>query len=203
MSIARLVITGVVVEGRSQADVARAYAVSKGWVSKLVARYRAEGPAAFEPRSRRPKRSPHATAAGTVEWIVRLRKELVGQGLDAGPDTIRWHLRHHHQVEISRATVARHLTVAGLVSPQPTKRPRSSYIRFAADQPNECWQADFTHYRLTTVDGRPGQDAEILSFIDDHSRYALSVSAHRRVTGPVVRDQFRHTVAATGSRPRH
>ena len=58
MSKARLVITAVVVEGRSQGEVARAYGVSQGWVSRLVARYRAEGEAAFEPRSRRPKTSP-------------------------------------------------------------------------------------------------------------------------------------------------
>ena len=55
MSKVRLVITAVVVEGRSQGEVARAYGVSQGWVSRLVARYRAEGEAAFEPRSRRPK----------------------------------------------------------------------------------------------------------------------------------------------------
>ncbi|WP_405142031.1 helix-turn-helix domain-containing protein [Sphaerisporangium sp. NBC_01403] len=60
MSKAKLVITAVVIEGRSQAEVARSYGVSKGWVSKLIARYRAEGEAAFQPRSRRPKTSPTA-----------------------------------------------------------------------------------------------------------------------------------------------
>ncbi|MGW0811377.1 helix-turn-helix domain-containing protein [Nonomuraea sp. NPDC002799] len=79
------VVTAVVVEGRSQAEVARAYGVSKGWVSELVARYRAEGEAAFEPRSRRPRSSPNAVDAGTVELIVRLHKELADQGLDAAP----------------------------------------------------------------------------------------------------------------------
>jgi transposase len=49
MSKARLVITAVVTQGRSQGEVARAYGVSQGWVSKLVAPYRAEGEAAFEP----------------------------------------------------------------------------------------------------------------------------------------------------------
>jgi transposase len=49
MSKARLVITAVVVEGRKQSEVAAAYGVSKGWVSRLVARYREEGDAAFEP----------------------------------------------------------------------------------------------------------------------------------------------------------
>ncbi len=43
MSKARLVITAVVVEGRTQSEVARSYGVSEGWVSKLIARYRAEG----------------------------------------------------------------------------------------------------------------------------------------------------------------
>jgi transposase len=51
MSTRRLVITAVL-QGRSQAEVARTYGVSQGWISKLMARYRAEGEAAFEPRSR-------------------------------------------------------------------------------------------------------------------------------------------------------
>ncbi|MEU8174968.1 helix-turn-helix domain-containing protein [Microbispora hainanensis] len=112
MSKARLIITAVVVEGRSQAEVARSYGVSKGWVSKLVARYRQQGETAFEPRSRRPKTSPTAIDAAIVELIIRLRKQLSGQGLDAGPDTIAWHLHHHHQVTVSRATISRYLTLS-------------------------------------------------------------------------------------------
>ena len=113
MSKARLVITAVVVEGRSQAEVARSYGVSKGWVSKLLARYRAEGETAFEPRSRRPKTSPTSIDAATVELITRTRKELSDQGLDAGPETIAWHLAHHHQVQVSGPRSAGYLTRAG------------------------------------------------------------------------------------------
>ncbi|MEV4643237.1 IS481 family transposase [Actinoplanes sp. NPDC049548] len=198
MSKARLVITAVVVEGRSQAETARAYGVSKGWVSKLIARYRTEGEAAFEPHSRRPRSSPTAIGPQVIELIVAVRKKLVEQGLDAGPETIAWHLQHTHHVTVSRATIARHLAAQGLVTPEPSKRPKSSYIRFQAEQPNECWQADFTHYRLRRPDSRPGADVEILSWLDDHSRYALSVTAHPRVTGPIVRDVFRETVATHG-----
>lgn len=194
MSKARLVITAVVLEGRSQAEVARAYGVSPGWVSKLVARYRVEGDVAFQPRSRRPKTSPTAISAATMELIVRLRKQLTEQGLDAGPDTIAWHLRQHHQLRVSPATISRYLTAAGLITPQPRKRPRSSYIRFQAEQPNECWQSDFTHYRLTD-----GTDTEILTWLDDHARTALSVTAHRRVTGPIVLATFRETTAEHGT----
>jgi transposase InsO family protein len=192
------VITAVVVEGRSQAETARAYRVSKGWVSKLVARYRAEGEAALEARSRRPHSSPNATTPQVIELIVAIRKTLTERGLDAGPETIGWHLQHTHHITVSRATIARHLAAQNLVVPEPSKRPRSSYIRFQAEQPNECWQADFTHYRLTHPDGRPGTDVEILSWLDDHSRYALSVTAHPRVTGPIVVQAFRKTVATYG-----
>jgi hypothetical protein len=72
---------------------------SPGWISRLLARYRAEGEAAFGSRSRRPKTSPNAIAPETAELIVRLRKELSGQELDAGPQTIAWHLEQHHQGE--------------------------------------------------------------------------------------------------------
>ena len=114
-------------------------------------------------------------------------------GLDAGADTIGWHLQHRHGIRVSRASINRILVRAGTVSPDPSKRPKSSYIRFEAELPNETWQSDFTHYRLDR-----GTDAEILTWLDDHSRYALSVTAHHRVTGPVVLATFRKAVAAHG-----
>ena len=76
----------------------------------------------------------------------------------------------------------------GQVTPHPTKRPKSSYIRFEAEQPNESWQSDFTHYRAPT----DGADVEIITWLDDHSRYALHVSAHPRVTAPIVLDHLPH-----------
>jgi transposase InsO family protein len=194
MSKARLVITAVVTEGRTQGEVARAYGVSQGWVSRLVARYRAEGEAAFEPRSRRPKTSPGAISEATAELIIKLRKELSGQGLDAGPHTIAWHLEHHHRVRVSAATISRYLARAGLVVPEPKKRPKSSYLRFAAELPNQCWQSDFIHWRLAG-----GQQAEIVSWLDDHSRLALSVTAHPVVTGEITLATFRAAVAVYGA----
>jgi transposase len=40
---AQLIITAVVVEGRSKSEVARDYGVSRYWVQQLVSRYRREG----------------------------------------------------------------------------------------------------------------------------------------------------------------
>src|SRR5438067_2025735 len=106
MSKRRLVITAVL-SGQSQSEVARTYGVSQGWISRLLARYRVEGEAAFEPLSRAPRSSPGTTPAETVELVLRLRKQLTESGLDAGADTIGWHLAHHHDTTLSRATLNR------------------------------------------------------------------------------------------------
>jgi transposase InsO family protein len=193
VSKARLVITAVIVEGRSQSEVARAYGVSQSWISRLVKRYHLEGEAAFQPRSRRPHTSPTRLPQTTVDLIVELREKLASKGLDHGPHTIAWHLRHHHGLVVAINSIHRHLRAAGLVTPTPQRRPKSSYIRFAAEQPNERWQADFTHWGLADH-----THTEILCWIDDHARYAISVTAHRRVTGPIVLTEFRKAVAIHG-----
>lgn len=187
-------ITAVVVEGRSQSEVARAYGVSKGWVWKLVARYKVEGEAAFAPRSRRPRTSPNRLSDELIAAIVSLRRRLKRQGLDAGPDTIAWHLREQRGVKVSTATISRYLSSAGLVTPQPRKRPRSSYVRFEASMPNETWQSDFTYVRLAS-----GVDAKVLSWLDDCTRLALSLTAHDEVTALIVLATFRQTVARYGA----
>jgi transposase InsO family protein len=193
MSKARLIITAVIVEGRSQAEVARDYGVSEGWVSKLITRYNTEGEAAFEPRSRRPFTSPNRLPAEVVDLIVEFRNTLTADGLDAGPETISWHLESQHQIRVSPATVWRYLKTAGLIEAQPAKRPKSSYVRFEAAMPNEMWQADFTHWPLAD-----GTDSEILSFLDDRSRFAISVTAHPRVNGVDVVTAFRAAVNVYG-----
>jgi hypothetical protein len=85
-----------------------------------------------------------------------------------------------------------------LVTPEPKKRPKASYLRFEANQPNQCWQSDFTHYRLTNRDSTPGGDTEILTWLDDHSRYALSITCHTRVSAPIVLSTFRDTISIYG-----
>jgi transposase InsO family protein len=201
MSKARLIITAVVDEGRTRSAVARDYDVSRYWVQQLVRRYRAEGEAAYQPRSRRPHSSPHAVPAAVEDEIVRLRKELSRQGLDAGADTIRTHLaRRTPRSQTSSATappsvstIWRILTRRGFVTPQPQKRPRSSWHRFEAEQPNERWQADTTHWQL--ADGTP---VEILNLLDDHSRLALACVPRRTITGPDVVHAFQDAFVRWG-----
>ncbi len=193
MSKRRAIILSVTVEGFSQAETARRYGVTRGWVSKLLAQYRTHGEAAFEPRSRRPRSSPSMVSDVVNEHIVNLRVELDSQGLDAGPETIKWHLHQHHNIDVSISTIRRRLLAAGLIEPQPKKRPKRSYIRFEAELPNEMWQSDFTHQRLTT-----GADTEIITWLDDHSRYCLHSTAHQRVSGLIVVETFTKTAEQHG-----
>jgi transposase InsO family protein len=115
------------------------------------------------------------------ERVVELRCLLIADGADAGPETIRWHLGNEGLRVLSTSTIRRILHQAGLIKPEPRKRPRSSYIRFQAVQPNETWQSDVTHWRLAD-----GTDVEVLNWLDDHSRFLLSATAHQPVGGDVV-----------------
>ena len=187
MSKAQLVITAVVLEGRSKSEVARDYEVSRWWVQQLVKRYQTEGATAFEPHSRRPHHNPRAVGAELEEKIVRLRKTLDKQGYDAGAATIAEHLARDGAVAGVPAvsTIWRILSRRGFVAAQPQKRPRSSWKRFEAEQPNQCWQADVTHWRLADH-----SEVEILDIIDDHSRAAIASHARPVTTGPDVVDTF-------------
>lgn len=121
----------------TQAQAARASGVSRSWVSKLLRQWAREGDDAFYPGSRRPRSHPAQTPPAVVTAIKDLRTRLSSQGLDAGPATIRDHLRKNlpqDQVP-SRATIARTLTRENLVAPAPKKRPKSSLVRFEADLP--------------------------------------------------------------------
>jgi len=157
MSKARFVITAVLVEKRPVSEVARGSGAARSWIHALLARFRAGGQAAFEPRSRRPKTSPAAFGDDAAGLIGRLRKELPGRGLDAGPHAICRRLRHHHRVTVSAAAVSRCLAGAGLVAAEPARRPESSCLRFAAGLPSECWQSDFTRCRLTGPAAAPAR----------------------------------------------
>jgi transposase InsO family protein len=197
VSKARLVITAVTLEKRPVAEVAATYGVSRSWIYELLTRYRDEGEVAFEPRSKAPKTSPGATPPATVELVLRLRTELLEAGHDAGADTLGWHLNQHHATTLSRATIHRILSRHGAVVPEPKKKPKSSYIRFQAAMPNQTWQSDFTHYPVTDTVAFP-KGVEIISWLDDCTRYALHISAHRAITTPIVTNTFRKTAGQHG-----
>jgi transposase InsO family protein len=194
MSRARVAVLQVVSQQLSVTAAAAEYGFSRRHLHRLLGAYREGGLGALEPRSRRPRTNPAATGEVVRERVIELRQQLTADGLDAGPVTIAWHLDREGLKPPAPATISRILTQAGLVSPQPRKRPRSSYLRFEMAQPNEMWQSDFIHSRL--VDG---SDVEVLNWLDDHSRYLLSCTAHKPVSGDVVVAVFLENVEEYGA----
>jgi transposase InsO family protein len=190
----QIIVASVVSQGLGVRATAKKYGVSPAWVSTLVTRYRKEGPSAFEARSKRPHSNKLATPPALEDRIIELRKDLLEIGTDAGADTIHTHLEREGLVAPSISTIQRILTRRGFVTPAPKKRPKSSYIRFEASLPNECWQSDMTHWHLAD-----GTGVEILTFLDDHSRLALSVRAYPTATMGNVRQLFSRTCAAYGT----
>jgi transposase InsO family protein len=167
--------------GRPIAELAKAHDVSRGWLYKLLKRYRLEGPSGLESRSRRPKTSPTRIADLYEDEIVRIRKELAEDGLDAGAETIHFHMATPGREVPSVSTIYRVLVARGFVTPEPHKRPRSSWSFFCAEFPNECWQADVTH-----VEVAGGEVYEVLNVIDDHSRLCVASRAFVTTRSPDV-----------------
>jgi transposase len=124
MDVGRYLVEAHLREGRSVAELARVHGVHRSWLYKLLARYRRDGAAGLAPRSRRPHRSPTALQSEVTEEIVRVRSDLVAQGLDAGALTIQWHLERRLGCAPSVSSIVRVLRRRGLVVPQPHKRPR-------------------------------------------------------------------------------
>ena len=193
MGMPELVVTAVLVEGRSKSEVAREYGVSRRWVITLVQRYLAEGDAGLAPRSRRPLTSPQRTTPELEDEIVAIRKDLDKNGHEAGAATIAFHLEQRHGISPVVSTIWRILSQRGFVTPQPHKRPKSSYLRFAAEQPNERWQLDITHWQLAE-----GSDVEILNFLDDHSRLCVGSDTLRVFKARDVDDSFGKAAASYG-----
>lgn len=193
-SRAHVAVLKVVHQHLSVTEVAVEFGYSRRHLTRLLARYREGGLEALESRSRRPAGSSRTAPGVLCERVIELRRQLVADGADAGPETIRWHLEQEGLRVLSTSTIRRILHRAGLIVPEPRKRPRSSYIRFEAMQPNETWQADVTHWRLAD-----GTDVEVLNWLDDHSRFLLGSTAHRAVSGDDVAHAFLDLIGDHGA----
>jgi len=151
-------------KGANLSEWCRRLGISRQTAYKWRRRLRDEGPDGLADRSRAPI-TPHGKTDPVVEeLVVAVRARLAMQGLDHGPASIGDRLASEGS-QLSDATVWRILVRRGEISPQPNKRPRSSWQRFVRDRPNECWQGDDTHYVLAG-----GQEVRIINLVDDHSR---------------------------------
>jgi transposase InsO family protein len=193
MQLARFLVEAVVLGKQSPNRLVREHPISRSWFYELLARYRRDGPAALGPKSHRPSSCPHQVDQAVVDAILVLRAELLAAGLDAGPQTILHHLTARFPSPPSRVTVWRILKRQGLITPEPHKRPKASFVRFEAELPNELWQTDATEWHLAD-----SSKVEILNLIDDHSRLCLASVAVRTVKAADALQTFYSAVEEFG-----
>jgi transposase InsO family protein len=155
-------------EGANVRALCRRFEVSPKTAYKWLARFRADGAAALEDRSRRPTHSPGRTRQAMEQEVLKLRVEhpawggrklrarLVALGSDDVPSasTITAILRRHDALTSTAAD-----------------RPHA-WQRFEHDAPNRLWQMDFKGH-VALEQGR----CHPLTVLDDHSRFALGLFA--------------------------
>lgn len=152
--------------------------MSRDWVHQVRRRLAAEGlEAALLPASRAPRSSPQTIDPVIAELACAIRAELTADGWDAGPISVQARMRERGVKPPSRATLARIFTRAGLVTPQPKKRPHSSWHRFVHPFPNSCWQLDAFIVRL-----EDRSTAVAFQVTDDHARLGIASLAARGET---------------------
>jgi putative transposase len=148
----------------------RKHNVSRAWFYRVRAAAAELGPLkALEKRPSIPLTMPTATASVMVDLLLQTRADLQEAGHDYGPLSVVAKLTRMGLMPPSRATVSRIFSRAGVVVPEPRKKPRSAYKSFVYPQPNACWQIDSTEWLLAD-----GTKVAIFQLIDDHSRLALA-----------------------------
>lgn len=180
-------------DGESVAGAARRYGVSRQRAYKIKRRWDADGDSGLPPRSRAARTIANRTDAVLASRIVELRKQLEKDGPDAGAESIAARLEREGVRPPANSAIHRILVSAGLVRPEPGKRPKASCTRFEASLPDELWQSDFTHWPIATVPG-----AVVVSRLDDRSRNLLHARAFATVTMDDVQATFLQACAEHG-----
>jgi transposase InsO family protein len=181
MGIRRLIV-GIDPSTINVTEFCRLHGISTWFFYDQRRRHARDGDAGLEPKSRAPHRVANRTPAPVEDAIVAMRKELTEAGLDAGAETIAFHLRDLPGVP-SPSTIWRILTARGFIDPQPAKAPKRQGRSFTAERANSSWQIDDTPWTL--ADDTP---VKILNVIDDHSRLAVATRVLESCTGAAAID---------------
>lgn len=148
------------------------HGISRSWFYELRARGRTEGALAVTvPRSTAPAVQAARTPEDVEAVAVAIREQLIADGFDGGPISVRHAMAERGLPAPSRSTLARIFTRRGVAVPSPKKRPKADR-RFAYPAPNDCWQLDGFDHPLAD-----GTLACVLQVIDDHSRRVLASRA--------------------------
>jgi putative transposase len=172
--------------GAKLAPLCREYGISRPTGTKWVKRFKQEGYAGLDERSRRPTSSPLSLAEELVMAVLEQRDRHPTWGAKKLRDLL---MKRFAQATPSIATVARILRRAGVVRARRRQCPRTSVDRapaVAANAPNDVWTMDFKGWWRT----HDGSRCEPLTVRDACSRYVLTIAVLSATTGEQVHTEL-------------
>lgn len=159
----------------------RGWGISPTTGYKWLGRWQSTGRPGLADRPRRPQRSPARCEAGIEDQILAVRREHPAWG---GRKIRHVLMRAEPVVVPAASTITAVLRRHGLLD-GPRAGMARAYQRFEREHPNELWQMDFKgHFAI--AEGR----CHPLTVLDDHSRYALVLSACANEQGETVRERL-------------
>lgn len=192
MSVRRLIVE-VDTDGLNVRQFCAEHGCSTWFFYDLRRRFKRDGKAALEPKSRAPKTVWNKTPADVEDQVVETRKRLEDLGLDYGPEEVAAELAAAVTRPPSPATVYRILKARGFITAEPKKAPKRSRQRFTVGRANESWQLDDTSWELAD-----GTEVKILNVIDDHSRLLVASTALPSCTGAAALNVVADAAAILG-----
>jgi transposase InsO family protein len=161
------------------AELCRRYEISRQTGYTWTGRYREEGEAGLEDRSRRPHACPHAMAEAVAHAVVELRQKHPRWG----PRKLRAYLQSHRPSQSwpASSSMGELLQREGLVHPRRRRRRTPAYTEplAHAQAPNQVWSADYKGWFYCG----DGSRCDPLTISDACSRYLLRCRAVAKTDG--------------------
>jgi transposase InsO family protein len=165
-------------EGANIAALCRHFGISRKTGYKWLQRA-APGETGLRDRSRRPQTSPWRTTREVEERVLALRAaHPAWGGRKLHHALARQGMMHPPAPSTLTAILRRHGQLAAAAPPR-------DFVRFEHPAPNELWQMDFMGHRPLDADR-----VHPLTLLDDHARFALTVTACANEQHPTVKDEL-------------
>ena len=184
-------VLAVIGEGRTVCDVAAQWHVERRTVHRWLARYEAHGLEGLGDGSHRPQRCPHQLAPGLEAQVLEMRRWRPYWGARR---LVLELARRKVRPLPSESAVYRCLVRAGVIDPVRRHRQLEHWKRWERGEPMELWQMDVVGGLLLA----DGTSAKVLTGVDDHSRYCVSIRALPRERTQLVCDGFSAALRAYG-----
>ena len=177
-------------EDYSQELICEEFGICHQSIQRWVKSYETEGENGLKNKHKGPKNNRSKLPASVKEKIVDLKQENPMFGIKR----ISQILKRCFFMKASAETVRKTLHEKELIE-KPKRKPKRNAVKprfFERSTPNQLWQSDICMFRLG------GQQAYVIGYIDDYSRFLIGLGLYRSQTAENVIETYRCSIAEYG-----